>query len=61
MAGEAKVKIKLVRSPIGVPGKLKKVVQGLGLTRMGRVVERPDDDATWGMIKKVAHLVEVER
>jgi len=53
------LKIRLVRSPIGVPGKLKKVVKGLGLRRINQVVERPDDDAIRGMIQKIPHMVEV--
>lgn len=56
-----KLKIRLVRSPIGAPGKLKKVVVGLGLRRMGQTVEHPDNAATWGMVAKVPHLVEVTR
>ncbi len=55
----AMLKIRLVRSPIGAPGKLKKVVKGLGLWRIGQVVERPDDAAIRGRVSKVPHLVEV--
>jgi large subunit ribosomal protein L30 len=32
---------------------------GLGLNRIGRMVELPDTPATRGMIAKVAHLVRV--
>lgn len=53
------IKIRLKRSTIGVPGKLKKVVQGLGLRRINQVVEHPDGPATRGMVAKVPHLVEV--
>lgn len=53
------VRIRLKRSTIGAPSKLKKVVRGLGLRRIGQVVERPDDAAIRGMVAKVAHLVEV--
>ena len=55
------LKIRLVRSPIGIPAKLKKVVKGLGLRRIDQTVERPDDDAIWGMIRKVPHMVEVSK
>ena len=55
------LKIRLVRSPIGSPKKLKKVVRGLGLRKMGQTVERPDDDAIRGMIRKIPHLVEVTK
>lgn len=53
------IKIKLVRSSIGAPGKLKAVLKGLGLRRIDQVVEKPDDEAIRGMIAKVPHLVEV--
>ena len=53
------VRIRLRRSTIGVPSKLRKVVRGLGLRRIGQVVERPDGPATRGMVAKVPHLVEI--
>ena len=53
------IKIRLKRSTIGVPGKLKGVVRGLGLRKIGQVVERPEGPATRGMVAKVPHLVEV--
>ncbi len=56
---DGKLRIRLKRSTIGAPSKLRKVVRGLGLRRIGQVVERPDDPATRGMVAKVPHLVEV--
>lgn len=53
------LRIRLKRSTIGAPKKLRKVVRGLGLRRIGQVVERPDGPATRGMVAKVPHLVEV--
>jgi large subunit ribosomal protein L30 len=55
------IKIKLVRSYHGAPAKLKKVVKGLGLIKMDQVVERPDNEATRGMVAKIPHLVEVQQ
>lgn len=55
------LKIRLIRSPIAIPGKLKKVVKGLGLRRINQTVERPDNEATWGMVRKIPHLVEVTK
>ena len=55
------IKIRLVKSPIGAPKKLKAVVKGLGLRKMNQVVERPDDAAFRGMVAKVPHLVRVEQ
>jgi large subunit ribosomal protein L30 len=53
------LKIRQIRSTIGVPEKLRKVVRGLGLRKIDHTVERPDNPATWGMVRKVPHLVEV--
>ena len=59
MAGT--LKIRKVKSTIGVPEKLCKVMDGLGLRKIGHTVVRPDNEATWGMIRKVPHLVEVSK
>ena len=56
---EAKIKIKLVRSPICTPDKQKRVVKGLGLRKLNQVVERPDSPEFRGMVKKAPHLLEV--
>ncbi len=56
---EGTIKIQLVRSPVGRPENQRKVVRGLGLIRMQQVVERLDNPSTWGMVKKVPHLVRV--
>jgi large subunit ribosomal protein L30 len=55
-----KVRIKLVRSPIGFDKTQARTVQGMGLRRIGHTVELVDTPATRGMILKVRHLVEVE-
>jgi large subunit ribosomal protein L30 len=53
------LKIRQIRSTIGAPEKLRKVVRGLGLRKINHTVERPDNPSTWGMVRKVPHLVEV--
>jgi len=53
------VKIKLVRSGIGRPKKHRDVLQGMGLTKLNKVVVMKDTPETRGMINKVSHLVEV--
>ena len=58
-AGTKKLKITLVRSPIGFNRTQGKTVQGMGLRRINHSVELPDTEATRGMIHKVRHLVEV--
>jgi large subunit ribosomal protein L30 len=55
----ASIKIKLVRSTIGRPGKHKKIVKSLGLTKLNMVVERPDTPAFRGMVAKVPHLLTI--
>ncbi len=50
----------LVKSTIGFNKEQAKVVQGMGLRRIGHTVELPDTDATRGMILKVRHLVTVD-
>ncbi|MBW2435226.1 MAG: 50S ribosomal protein L30 [Deltaproteobacteria bacterium] len=54
------IKVKLVRSMIGRPTKQRKVLRGMGLTRLNKTVELKDTPETRGMIKKVTHLVSTE-
>jgi large subunit ribosomal protein L30 len=54
-----RLKITLVKSTIGFDRKQAKVVEGLGLRRIGHTVELADTPATRGMIHKVRHLVTV--
>lgn len=54
-----KIHLKWVRSAICSPVKHKKVVKGLGFTRLNQVIERPDTAAIRGMVKKVLHLIEI--
>ncbi|HCT90070.1 MAG TPA: 50S ribosomal protein L30 [Lachnospiraceae bacterium] len=55
-----KLKITLVKSPIGAIPKHKKTVEALGLRKMNKTVEMPDNAAIRGMVKQVSHLVKVE-
>jgi large subunit ribosomal protein L30 len=55
-----RVKITLVKSTIGFNRDQAKVVQGMGLRRIGHTVELADTPASRGMIHKVRHLVTVE-
>jgi large subunit ribosomal protein L30 len=60
-SGDApKVRITLVRSPIGFDKTQAATVQGMGLRRIGHSVELVDTPATRGMILKVRHLVTVQ-
>ena len=55
-----KLKITLVKSPIGAVPKQVKTVEALGLKKLNKTVEMPDNAATRGMIQQVKHLVKVE-
>jgi large subunit ribosomal protein L30 len=55
-----RIKVTLVRSTIGFNRNQAKVVEGLGLRRIGHTVEVVDHPAMRGMIHKVRHLVKVE-
>jgi large subunit ribosomal protein L30 len=54
-----RVTITLVKSTIGFNKNQAKVVESMGLRRIGHSVELPDTEATRGMILKVRHLVTV--
>ena len=54
-----KLKVTLVRSPIGFNRTQGETVTGMGLRRIRHTVELPDTPETRGMIHKVRHLVEV--
>jgi len=56
---DGKIQLKWVRSAIQAPVKQKRVVKGLGFTRLNQVIERPDTQAIRGMVAKVPHLVEI--
>ena len=56
----ANLKITLVKSTIGAVPKHKKTVEALGLKKVNKTVELPNNAATRGMIKQVQHLVKVE-
>ena len=55
-----RVKITLVRSPIGFDRTQATTVKGMGLRRIGHSVELVDTPETRGMILKVRHLVTVD-
>ncbi len=55
-----KLKVTLVKSPIGAVPKHKKTVEALGLRKLNKTVELPDNEAVRGMIWQVKHLVKVE-
>ncbi len=55
----ATIKVKLVKSTIGVLPKHKKTVEALGLKKIGQVVEKQDNPQMRGMVNQVNHLVQI--
>jgi large subunit ribosomal protein L30 len=56
----AMLKITLVKSMIGRPEKHRKVLRGMGLTKLNKTVELENTPAIRGMINVVSHLVKAE-
>ena len=54
------LKVTLVKSPIGCVPKHKRTVEALGLKKVNKSVELPNNAATLGMVKQVSYLVKVE-
>jgi large subunit ribosomal protein L30 len=55
----SEIKVKLIKSRIGLTPAQKKVLDAMGLRRREMVKSLKDNAATRGMIASVSHLVEV--
>ena len=55
-----KLRITLVKSPIGAVPKQRKTVEAMGLTKMHKTVELPDNAATRGQIQQIGYMLKVE-
>ncbi|TIX50424.1 50S ribosomal protein L30 [Alteraurantiacibacter aquimixticola] len=55
----AKIKLKQIGSPIRRPEVQRKILIGLGLNKMHKVVELEDTPEVRGALKKVPHMVEI--
>lgn len=55
-----KLRITLIKSTIGAVPRNKKTVVALGLRKIGKTVELPDNASVRGMIQNVRHMVKVE-
>ena len=55
------LKVTLVKSPIGFERSQGATARALGLTRIGRSVEVPDNASIQGMVFKIKHMVTVEQ
>jgi large subunit ribosomal protein L30 len=56
----ATLRITQVKSKNGTNPRQKGALQSLGLGRIGKSVERPDDPTVLGAVRSVQHLVKVE-
>jgi large subunit ribosomal protein L30 len=54
------IRVRQVKSGIGYDGSQKATLKALGLGKLGRVRECPDNPQIRGMIAKIPHLVVVE-
>ncbi|MEX6634009.1 50S ribosomal protein L30 [Hyphococcus lacteus] len=59
MAQKKTLKVRQTGSPIRRPADQRATLVGLGLNKIGRERELEDTPSVRGMIKKVAHLVEI--
>ena len=55
-----RIRVRLVRSPIGQKPRTRKTVRALGLKKMSSSVVHDATPPILGMIRAVSHLVEVE-
>ncbi len=59
--GTKTIKIWQIRSGIGFDKTQKATLRALGLVKIGRVREFPDNPAIRGMAAKISHLVVIEK
>ena len=59
--GKKTLKIRQVRSGIGFDKTQKATLRALGLVKIGRVREFPDNPAIRGMVAAIPHLVVIEK
>ncbi len=55
-----KIKIKLIRSPVGQKPAHRLTIKALGLKRLNHSVEHNDTPQIRGMVARVRHLISVE-
>jgi len=54
------LKVTLVKSMIGKPEKHRRVLRGMGLTKINKTVELKDTASIRGMVNAVSHMVKVK-
>lgn len=55
----ATIKLQQIGSPIRRPESQKKILIGLGLNKMNRIVEREDTPEVRGAVAKLPHMVKI--
>jgi len=55
------LKVRQIRSGIGFEKSQKATLRAMGLEKLGRVRELPDNAAVRGMVATVSHLVVIEK
>ncbi len=60
MTKNKKIKITLIKSPIGYKEKAKKTLEALGLKKINQSIEHNNNDSIKGMIKMIDYLLKVE-
>jgi large subunit ribosomal protein L30 len=59
-AKKATLRVRQIKSGIGFSGQQKATLKALGLGKVGRSRELPDNPAVRGMLAKIPHLLSVE-
>jgi large subunit ribosomal protein L30 len=57
----ARIRITQVKSRIGQPERQKRILDALGLKKMHQTVEHDDSPTVMGMVRKLEHLVRMEK
>jgi large subunit ribosomal protein L30 len=57
----AKIKMTLVKSPIDRPQDQKDTVKALGFRKVYQTIEKEENPALNGMVRKVSHLLKIEK
>ena len=60
-SGKKTIRLRQVRSGIGFDKNQKATLRALGLVKIGRVREFPDNPAIRGMAAAISHLVVIEK
>ena len=61
MTKNKKIKITLIKSPIGYKEKAKKTLEALGLKKINQSVIHNQNDSIVGMLNSVNYLIKIEK